>query len=91
MGTAGDAPAARPPRLTLYSRAHCHLCEEMAAGLTGMQPQFSFTVEIVDVDGDPALAARFGEDVPVLVHGARELCRHRIDSARIGAYLSGLG
>ena len=91
MGTGDDAPAARPPRLTLYSRAHCHLCEEMEAGLRGMQPRFSFTVKVVDVDRDPALAARFGTEVPVLVHGARELCRHRIDSARVGAYLSALG
>ena len=90
MATADDAAAARKPQLTLYSRAHCHLCEEMIAGLERMQPQFSFTLAVVDVDRDPCLAERFGDDVPVLAHGEHELCRHRIDLSRVGAYLSQL-
>jgi hypothetical protein len=90
MATADDAAAARPPQLTLYSRVHCHLCDEMIAGLHRMQPQHAFTLNVVDVDRDRRLAARFGADVPVLVHGARELCRHRLDAAGVGAYLSGV-
>ena len=74
----------------MYSRVHCHLCEEMLAGLERMQPAYSFTVAVVDVDGDPRLAARFGAEVPVLVHGDIELCRHRVDAPRVRAYLSRL-
>ena len=90
MGTAADAAAGRSPQLTLYSRAHCHLCEEMVAGLERMRQQYPFTMVVVDVDGDPQLAERFGAEVPVLVHGDIELCRHRIDAPRVGAYLSRL-
>ena len=90
MATAGDATAARPLQLTLYSRADCHLCEEMIAGLERMQPHFSFTLNVVDVDRDLRLVKRFGTEVPVLVHGERELCRHRIDIPGVGAYLSQL-
>ena len=87
METAADA-AGQPPQLTLYSRAHCHLCEEMVAGLERLQPRYAFTLAVVDVDSDPRLAERFGDEVPVLVHGERELCRHRIDATGVGAYLS---
>ena len=47
-----------------------------------------FPVTIVDVDSDPALKARYGEGVPVLVAGEAELCRHTYDPARLTAYVS---
>jgi hypothetical protein len=84
MGTADDAHSLE---LTVYSRAGCHLCEEMIERLQKLRGEFSFTIAVVDVDGDPLLAARFGTEIPVLAHGARELCRHRFDASRVGAYL----
>ena len=75
-------------RLTVYSRSHCHLCEEMIAGLQDLQARFAFDVEIVDVDGDTTLNARYGDDVPVLAHGGRELCRHRLEPGTVTAYLA---
>jgi len=76
------------PRLTLYSRDECHLCEEMVAALRRLQESVPFELEIVDVDAAPGPAARFGADVPVLVHDGVELCRHRMDAARVVEYLS---
>jgi thioredoxin reductase (NADPH) len=49
-----------------------------------------FPVAIIDVDGDPALKAQYGEHVPVLVAGETELCRHRLDTAKLTAYLSAI-
>jgi hypothetical protein len=46
----------------------------------------AFPVEIVDVDSDPALKARYGEHVPVLVDGDTELFRHHYDPAKFAAY-----
>ena len=77
-------------RLTLYSRTYCHLCDEMIAGLRELQARFHFELEVLDVDADAALESRYGEDVPVLVHGGRELCRHRLDRAGVTAYLAKL-
>ncbi len=79
------------PELTLYSRAYCHLCDDMIAGLRSLQARFPFRLEIVDVDADDALERRYGEDVPVLVHGPTELCRHRLDLRRVTDYLVQLG
>jgi thioredoxin reductase (NADPH) len=77
--------------LTVYSRASCHLCEVMLVGLRALQAQYVFDVKVVDIDSDPALQARYDEDVPVLVHGGRELCRHRLDTTRVREYLSRCG
>jgi hypothetical protein len=76
--------------LTVYSRAHCHLCDEMLEALRKLQGLGRFTIEVRDVDGDPALARRYGEDVPVLAHGGQELCRHRLDADAVAAYLANL-
>jgi glutaredoxin-like protein DUF836 len=65
-------------RLVLYSRRYCHLCDEMLTALKAL-------------DSDPALEARFGEDVPVLMLGEVELSRHRLDADRVRAYLGQTG
>ncbi len=75
----------RLSRYVLYSRRDCRLCEEMLAALLA-QMGGGFPVEIVDVDGDPALKARYGEHVPVLMDGDTELLRHHYDPAKFAAY-----
>jgi hypothetical protein len=60
----------------------------MIAGLRTLQARFHFDIDVVDVDRDAVLTSRYGEDVPVLAHGARELCRHRLDSALVTDYLA---
>ena len=77
--------------LTVYSRTYCHLCDDMITGLQTLQARFRFGLGIVDVDSDEALEALYGEDVPVLTHGANELCRHRLDLARVPDYLAKIG
>ena len=75
------------PLLTVYSRSYCHLCDEMIAGLHMLQARFHFDLTILDIDRDTALEQRYGEDVPVLVHGDRELCRHRLNESLVTDYL----
>ncbi|MGB7543488.1 MAG: glutaredoxin family protein [Burkholderiales bacterium] len=77
------------PTLTLYSREYCHLCHEMLAALQCL-PGVGFGIEVVDVDSDPDLERRYGEWVPLLMHGDTELCRYRLDAERVRAYLAEL-
>jgi len=76
-----------PVILTLYSRIWCHLCDDMLAGLQILQARQPFELNIVDVDGQPTLEQRFGEFVPVLMHGERELCHYHLDTAAVTDYL----
>jgi hypothetical protein len=67
----GLPAAAMPPRLVLYQRDDCHLCDLALEVLAAARaPDF----DSVFIDGDDALEARYGIRVPVLRDGAgREL------------------
>lgn len=76
-------------RLTLYGRTYCHLCEDMAAALRGLQEELGFGFEVVDVDADPAMEARYGELVPVLTDPqGEEICHYFLDIAALRARLA---
>ncbi len=53
-------------RLRLLSRPDCHLCEQMRRDVDALLAGEPRTWEEVDVDSDPALAARYGNSIPVL-------------------------
>lgn len=72
--------------LILYGRSWCHLCDDMLAALEPLRAQYGFEIEVVDVDADPALEARFGELVPVLWADGRELCHYHLDAAAVRAH-----
>ncbi len=76
------------PKLTVLSRAYCHLCEDMIAALKQFQGRYSFEIEVVDVDRDPRLEEKWGDKVPVLLDGERELCHYFLDAAVLDARLA---
>ena len=61
------------PRATLYTRAGCHLCEDALALLRALQRTHPHSLAVLDVDDDPALAARYGDAVPVVEVGGRSI------------------
>ena len=76
------------PKLTVLSRTYCHLCEDMIAALEQFQGRYSFEIEVVDIDRHPELEARWGDKVPVLLDGERELCHYHLDAAVLDARLA---
>jgi hypothetical protein len=52
-------------KLTLLTRAYCHLCDEMLAAVRPLAAARGAIVAVVDVDTDPALERAFGELVPL--------------------------
>ena len=51
-----------------------------------------FDIDVVDVDADPLLEAKYNELVPVLVDGeGRELCHYFLDAAKVREYLGAPG
>ncbi|MFC0693102.1 glutaredoxin family protein [Paraburkholderia humisilvae] len=82
-------PASREPVvLTLYGRAWCHLCDDMRAALEPLLAEFGARVDVIDIDADAALEARYNEAVPVLVCDGTELCRYHLDEARVRGVLA---
>ena len=52
------------PKLILYSRPDCHLCDEAAGLLAAVAPGMPF--QAVDIEPDLGLLVKYGEAVPVL-------------------------
>jgi hypothetical protein len=78
-------PAA--PRLVLYVREGCHLCDEFLVDLSLELGPSVAAVEIADVDQDAALAARYGLRVPVFEVAGEVACEGRYDAARVRSAL----
>lgn len=64
-----------PPQVLLFSRAGCHLCEEANELLVrhGLEPQ------VLDVDANPELRAKYDTCVPVVVIDGKERFRGRVN------------
>ena len=78
-------------RFTLYSRAWCHLCDGMLQALRAMEPPGqAFEIDVIDVDADPVLEARFNELVPVLYGDLAqpELCHYFLNEAAVRGYIT---
>lgn len=78
---------------TLYSRAYCHLCHEMQTAFDALALAVPHRLEVVDVDADPELVARYDEWVPVLT-GTRpdrssvQLCHYRLDVDAVTRFIA---
>ncbi len=73
-------------RLTMISRAYCHLCQDMELALRPLMAEFGIDLEVLDVD--PELEALYDELVPVLLHEGSELCHYFLDVIKVRDYLS---
>jgi hypothetical protein len=78
------------PVLVLLGRAGCHLCEDMRAALEPWAHRFRFGVEEIDISGKADLEGRYGWDIPVLLAGESEICRHFLDEKALRSWLAGI-
>jgi hypothetical protein len=65
-------------RLKLLSRPGCHLCEELRSRVDELLGDRPHEWEVVDVDSDPDLAARFGGEIPILYVNGRLFAKIRL-------------
>jgi hypothetical protein len=61
----------------------------MLAALESLRGEFDFATEVIDVDADPVLEAKYNALVPVLEADGRELCHYFLDVAKVREYLRG--
>jgi len=80
-------------KFILYSRSYCHLCDDMLHALRAYEVGQPYTVDVIDVDADPELVARYDELVPVLLGQKSEtdapvqLCHYFLDATALAAFL----
>ena len=69
--------------MTLYTKAECHLCEEMAAVVAAVAARVRLEVKAVDIAADPALEPRFQDEVPVLFVDGRKAFKYRVTAGAL--------
>ena len=70
-------------RVRLYTREGCHLCREARLALERLQDELNLAIELVDIDRDDGLRARYGNAIPVIVIDSRVSFSAPIDEARL--------
>jgi len=63
--------------ITIYSRAGCHLCDEMKAVVQRVASGIA-SIEEVDIANDPALESLYGVEIPVLLINGKKVAKYRV-------------
>jgi len=71
------------PRLTLYSKSGCHLCDEMKHVIDAVRARVPFEFDVVDISTDPRLMDLYGVEIPVLLIDGKKAAKYRVTEAEL--------
>ena len=77
------------PRVTLYSRPGCHLCDDARVVIEQVCAELGERYAEVSIDDDPALQDQFGHEIPVTFVDGRQHDFWRVDPVRLRRALAG--
>ena len=66
------------PRVVIYSRPGCHLCEEAKKVIEASGYPEEYTLEEINIESDAELLRRYRYDIPVITINGEEAFRHRL-------------
>lgn len=78
------------PRVTLLTRAGCHLCVDAQQAATTVCDSLNLPLRVQDVDSDPSLAADFSDHVPVVLIDGKVHSYWFVDAEQLRKALAGL-
>ena len=70
-------------RVTLYTRAGCHLCDEAKKVLERARAREPFDLEILDIDGNAELRRLYDYEVPVIAIDGVKAFKYRLTEAEL--------
>jgi glutaredoxin len=74
--------------LTIYSKPGCHLCDDMKAVVQRvLRGRDEMTLEEIDISHDPALAALYELEIPVLMIDGKKAAKYRITEEELARRL----
>ena len=68
-------------QVTVYARPGCHLCDVALDALAPLHERHGFSLQVVDIESDDALHARYLERIPVIALNGEELYDFALDAA----------
>lgn len=75
-------------RVTLYTRAGCHLCDEAKKVLDSARRRAAFELEVFDIDADSELLRLYNEEVPVIAIDGVKAFKYRLSEGEFLKTLS---
>ena len=75
-------------KVTLYTRVGCHLCDDVKLVLDEVRKETPFSLEVLDIDRDPALKALYNEEVPVVAIDGKKAFKYRMTAEQLRARLA---
>jgi hypothetical protein len=79
------------PSLTLYTKPDCCLCDDAVQALERVRERVPFDLGLVDVSADPALLARYGERLPVVLVDGELAFEYVVDEQALEQRLAAAG
>jgi glutaredoxin len=76
------------PRVTLYGKPGCHLCEDARETVATVCAELGVEWTEIDITTDEALFRRFGEQIPVTFVDGGQHDFWRVDADRLRAALT---
>lgn len=86
--TLGAGGASEPVRLTLVSRAGCHLCDLARPIVAAVAADTACALDELDFDRDPGLPAEYGDLLPVILVDGVVHDTWRVDERRLRAAIA---
>lgn len=74
--------------MTLYRGAGCHLCEPALETLEQVRAEVDFELDVVAIDGDPALERRYRAFLPVVEIDGRRAFTYVVPADELRALLA---
>ncbi len=65
--------------VTLYTRQGCCLCDDAKRVLDEARRRAPFSLDVVDIDADPALRNLYNDEVPVIDIDGKKAFKYRVD------------
>jgi len=66
------------PKVTLYTRAGCCLCEDAKRVLAAVRGRASFDLDEIDIDSNAELRRAYNDEVPVIAINGSKAFKYRV-------------
>ncbi|MBA3745829.1 glutaredoxin family protein [Sporichthya sp.] len=80
--------SALEPRVTVYGKPGCHLCDDAKAVIDSVCAELGVGWTEVDINSDPELYAKYWEQIPVTLVDGIQHTFWRVDPDRLRAALT---
>ena len=84
----GIYPERMSERVVLYSRQGCHLCDEGRGVVKAVCAELGVLWTEIDIDTDPELKDRYGDEVPVVAVDGETVAFWRIEPTLLAAAIT---